>query len=493
MTAKGSKPDFEDCFGEWWRVDHPDDRLPGTLRRDRGSGTWVLTLLRDGAGSEVMRHGVIEDGDTFFGRTTAGDVTVLGANLGEQHERSSPGPGFEGRRTAEVWTAFAAILDGHFKEGTRWQAIGAKIPHAWHWYSPTVLAGGPKRDLTSHDYEELTCVYRDVEIALWCGTDTSTSGTEKRYTGTAGYSFKHPGGITVADVEQIVLAINNLHRVLFGRAMSTDVLTLRGVDVDSDRTATYVHGAPAQVPDIGTGDPFIGTDDINFSDFLPRWIALHIESPTWPTLGPPGDDGGWLHTNSLEAVAALESIAREHLLETAAIRPMHDAIFDAAEKGGIRSKPKRYLRHLLDLDGPSLSDRLCALADSLGKGSADWLLGPSTRDWATTVARVRNSLAHGVKAAGELELGPEVLIAVMETSRVLFRLTLVRLAGYPHMNGGHLGELLVDAHGRLELPHKNSALVDEMHNARQFRRKWQRWAEQLEATGPTGESADPPS
>lgn len=485
MSTKDSKPSFEDCFGEWWRADEPDARLPGTLRRDRDNGTWALTLLRDGAMSNDMRHGVIEGGDTFYGRTAAGDVTVLGANLGAQHERSSPGAGVEGRRTSEVWTAFAVIIDGHFKEGTRWQAIGAKIPHAWHWYSPTVLAGGRKRDLTSHHYEQLTCVYRDVEIALWCGTDMSTTGTEKRYTGTAGYSFRHPDGIAVADVEQIVLSINNLHRVLFGRAMSTDVLTLRGIDDDSDRTATYVHGAPAQVPDIGTGDPFIGTADISFSDFLPRWISLHIDSPTWPTLGPPGDGGGWLQTNTLEAVAALESIAREHLTETVAIRPMHEAILDAAVSGGIKSKPKRYLRHLLELDGPSLSDRLCGAADSLGKESSDWLLGSSTRDWANTVARVRNSLAHGVKAVGELELGPEVLVAVMETSRVLFRLTLVRLAGYPDVGGGHSDETLVDAQGRLGLPHENSALVDQMRSARQFRRKWQRWAEQLDATVPT--------
>ena len=483
MSAEDAKLDFEDCFGQWWRADNPDHRLPGTLRRDRDQGTWVLTLIRDGARSDDTRHGVIDNGDTFFGWTSAGDATLLGANLGEQRGRSIPRAGSVDQRTTEVWTAFAAILDGQVEADARWQSIGARVPHAWSWYSPTVLEGGDRPDLMADESEELTCFYGDIEIALWRGRSTFVSRAEHRYAGEAGYSFRRPRGLTVADVEPLVLAINNLHRVQFGRAVSTDVLTLSGTDSDSGRTVTYVHGAPAQVPEIGIGDPFVGTADVSFSEFLPRWISLHVDSPTWPTLGPPRDEGGWLQTNALEAVTALESIAREHLSDLAANNPVHQEILDAAEKGGIRSGPRRHLRRLLELDGPSLTDRLCVVGDSLGKESADWLLGPSIKDWATTVARVRNSLAHGVRAAGGLKLEPKVLIAVMYTARVLTRLTLVRLASHPEAHGGPPGEMLVDAQGKLAISHKNSALAHQMHDARQFRENWTPWANELGTGG----------
>lgn len=134
-----------------------------------------------------------------------------------------------------------------------------------------------------------------------------------------------------------------------------------------------------------------------------------------------------MHTQALESIAAVESLARKHVPEDGSRSELRDEILALASS--LRSRAKRHLTHLLTRDGPGLAERLVSVTALLGSTSPAWLLGSEIRDWATVVAHVRNRLAHGTGSPTRIEQDPTALIAVLESVRVVQRLATLRLAG----------------------------------------------------------------
>ena len=142
VTDRNTVEKYEDCVGEWWNADNPSQRWPGVLRRDTAIGWWELTLSHEGEASGQWAHGVALSGETFYGATSAGAVTLLAANKSSESSRQATGPLKTVKYTSEVWHAFDAFLGGHVAHDTRWDSIDVDVPLAWEWFSPTVLEPG---------------------------------------------------------------------------------------------------------------------------------------------------------------------------------------------------------------------------------------------------------------------------------------------------------------------------------------------------------------
>jgi hypothetical protein len=117
-----------------------------------------------------------------------------------------------------------------------------------------------------------------------------------------------------------------------------------------------------------------------------------------------------------------------------------------------------------------------------GVASAGWLLGDRVRDWAEVVAKVRNLLAHGTQSATAIEQEPAVLVAVLQSVRVVYQLGLLRLAGFDNGQAGDSVELLVDAGGVSQIRHPNSKLAHDIKWVQRLHGEWRGWLKELTAT-----------
>jgi len=375
--------------------------------------------------------------------------------------------------TSEVWHAFDALLGGHVAQDSRWDSIDVRVPLAWEWFSPTVLE--PVRTaLDDQRYESLECDSDGVSVALWRSTASTTGRKSTSVEGIAGYSFRKEGGVTTDEVAQRLLAIESLHHVLFKEPMSADIWRLSSPDGDRVPQQVFkVDGRGAIIPSPSLADPYISTDNVDFADFLPRWIHLHLAAKRWPSVAPPPSGGGWIQTQVVESVNAVEALAREHLQLDPPPSKLELEILSLAPNLG--PKARRHLQYLLGIHRTTLEKRLIATANLLGEASAVWLLGDSIGHWATVVARARNDLAHGLAPRGGLGDNPTVLIAVLESVRVVQWLAMLRLAGFDNGRGDRDAELLVDSDGHKVIAHRNSALAHRLDDVRRFRDDWQAW------------------
>ncbi|NYI42396.1 ApeA N-terminal domain 1-containing protein [Demequina lutea] len=473
MTDRDYVQRYEDCVGEWRNADNPDQRWPGVLRRDQAAGWWELTLFHEGESIGEWTHGVALSGETFFGTTSAGPATLLAANKSSEFSRQATGPLKAVKYTSEVWHAFDAILGAHVAHDTRWDSIDVDVPLAWEWFSPTVLE--PVRTgLEDQRYESLDCDSDGVAIALWRSTSSTTGRKSTSVEGIGGYSFRKEGGITTEEVAQRLLAIENLHYVLFKEPMSADTWRLSSPDGDDALPQVFkVDGRGATVPMPSLADPYISTDNVDFEAFLPRWIDLHLAAKRWPTVAPPRGHAGWVQTQVVESVNAVEALTREHLQLEGPISKLESEILSLAPQ--LKSKARRHLKDLLDMHRTTLDKRLTGAALLLGEASAVWLLGDGIGHWATVVARARNDLAHGLPPRGGLADKPTVLIAVLQSVRAVQWLAMLRLAGFDNGRGDSDAELLVDSDGHEVIAHRNSALAHHLHDVRRFRADWQTW------------------
>jgi len=473
VTDRNTVEKYEDCVGEWWNADNPSQRWPGALKRDTAIGWWELTLFYEGEASGQWVHGVVLSGETFYGATSAGAVTLHAANKSSESSREAAGPLKTVKYTSEVWHAFDAFLGGHVAHDTRWGSIDVDVPLAWEWFSPTVLE--PVRGgLDDLRYESLECDSDGVGVALWRGTSSTTGRKTTSVEGIVGYSFRKEGGITTDEVEQRLLAIENLHHVLFKEPMSADIWRLSSPDGDDAPQQVFkVDGRGATIPKPSLADPYISTDNVDFEVFLPRWINLHLAAKKWPTLAPPPGGAGWVQTQVVESVNAVEALTREHLQLEVPASKLESEILSLAPTLG--SRARRHLQYLLGIHRTTLDKRLTAAALLLGEASAVWLLGDKMEHWATVVARARNDLAHGLTPRGGLGDNPTVLIAVLQSVRVVQWLAMLRLAGFDNGRGNSDAELLVDSDGHEVIAHRNSALAHHLHDVRRFRADWQTW------------------
>jgi hypothetical protein len=451
------------------------------LRRDTDRGLWSLTIVRDGHASKAFRVGVVEGGDNFYGNTSGGAATLLGANLASTSETSRMSGGEHVRHAAETWHGFRIVIGGHVDEDTKWESISLPLPLAWHWFSPTALEPRDEPVLSDELNDSLVCTVGEVSLSLWRHSIHSVGTQRTALEGAAEYVFAHPDGISTRDVEQASLALGNLHQVLFGEPTRARGLKLHGpMGQEFSSTSVEVPGQMATDSTGGFVDPYVSTREVAFETFVPNWIALHVGAPLWPVVGPPEGSGGWLHTQVLEAIAAVESLARIRLEVPNRRSDMQDEIRKAVSS--LDSRTRKYVDRLLRYDGPSLAERLCQVSMLTGVASAGWLLGDRVRDWAEVVAKVRNLLAHGTQSATAIEQEPAVLVAVLQSVRVVYQLGLLRLAGFDNGQAGDSVELLVDAGGVSQIRHPNSKLAHDIKWVQRLHGEWRGWLKELTAT-----------
>jgi len=478
MSRREDPARYDGSVGEWWIAGDPESKFPGVLTRDRKRGWWTLKTLRKAGTPPELPHGVVTSGGIVYGETSAGPASLLHANVASYATRSE----FEKEAWVEYhsdeWHAFEVVLGGHHDATTRWNSIGVELPLAWDWMSPTVLEPRDKRVLHRELNESLECRYGDLEIALWRSATWSGSKSGEHLVGRAAYVFECVGGLSTDTIDQPLVAIRNLHEVLFGARVRADTLRLSGpFGADPPGSFAEVSGARRVAPRLSLPDPYLSTGDIDFGDFLPRWIRLHVDSPSWPVFGRPNGSTGWVHTDVLEAISALESLAREHDEMSNPHESEHLLIRGATAH--LPRAAKSRVEHLLRFDGPALADRLESVANLIGPASARWLLGEDLRAWANVVARLRNLISHGGRSRSGAEHEPQVVVAVLLAVRVVYQLAMLRLAGFTNRQDGEATELLVDGAGHSVIGHPNSALAHKFADVRASRDAWKVWADGL--------------
>lgn len=471
MGRRADLARYEDCIGAWWRADDPKTRLEGTLARKRRRGWWELRLHATDRDPERPTPGAIAEGTTWFGETSAGLVTLRQATLGAWESAAGASSANATRHRSERWRAPSATLGVHADTTSPWTAISVAMPHAWSWFSPTQIEPRSRDVLTEELNESLACTYGELSLTLWRHASVQRGTSGRGITGLAEYVFEGNGGVSVDQIEQPLLALANLHHVLFGESMTADVLRLRrDASLGGSANALHVTARKALTQKLDLAEPYLGTGDVDFETFLPNWIALHCDAAVWPVLEPAGK-GAWLHSQVVEAVSALEAFARQVGRAEHTTTERETRI--AAVAANLRSDDRRYLRKLLERDRVSLTQRLTRLANSLGPRSAQWLLGESVESWATVVARARNDIAHGLERPGSLVDNIEALFAILDSARAILQLAMLRAAGFTNASTSTPGELLVDERGRCAIRRRNALLAHRLEMIRSRREIWQ--------------------
>lgn len=459
--------------GYWWRPGAIGGRLPGVLRRNTEAGVWTLDVV--GTFDPESEEDEVHDAQTLFGDTSGGPVTLRSASWTGSRRSSGVSHGEVSR--SETWHAFSVLLGGHFSEEQLWGELVFDLPLTWHWFSPTHLEGAKKDSdpLADDFFEEFSAnLADDLSVTVWRGQTVTYGRDVRERRGTGGYRFSSEQGFTLRQVEQPILAIENLHYLLYGGHTTSAGYALTPFRGEGQgETRAYELGARLPVeaqPRIP--EPYFGTEEVDFPQFLPRWIDLHVTADSWPTLGPLPGQRGYLQTEVVEAVNGAEALARSLGLGKSEPTEREQAILDAIQMLPRRTREKA--AKALEIARDTLAERLDALALTLGQSSAPWLLG-DVHAWAVTAARVRNALSHGYASKSELEKDPDVLFGVLSSVRVVQQLAMLRAAGFTNgQNGRQSIEMLADTDGRPLVRHNNSALGYEIKYVAQNRSAWQR-------------------
>jgi hypothetical protein len=115
----------------------------------------------------------------------------------------------------------------------------------------------------------------------------------------------------------------------------------------------------------------------------------------------PRDDRQFITSKLVETCNGLETLA-VHIWEKPRLHKNDEAVLQALKDCGVNRKRREDIKSILLMRRWTLEDKLIQLAAMLGPESAAWLLGPSIKDWATLVVRLRNSLTHGSRCREDL-------------------------------------------------------------------------------------------
>ncbi|WP_156415694.1 HEPN domain-containing protein [Terrabacter sp. Soil811] len=473
MDLNARADELDAAPGHWWRSGAPEAKVAGVLRRNAGVGVWTLQVAGTLGGDQGDDD--IGDAQTLFGETSEGLITMQSASW--QSSRQSRGQ-LEGKpNQSEVWHAFTVCLGGHFNENHLWSNLSFELPLTWDWFSPTRLEGARKDvdPLADGFFEEITAeLGPDVTASVWRGLSVTSGRDKLERRGKGGYAFTSNKGFTLRQMEQSILAVENLHRLLYGGSTvpAGYALTQSGSETPG---ASQAYELPAREPLTASPripQPYFGTNEVDLSEFLPRWIDLHVSVDSWPALGPPPGAQGYLQTELVEAVNAAEALARSLKLGKNDPTQREQAILDAVQSLPRRTREKA--ARALEIARDTLAERLEALALTLGPSSAAWLLG-DVHAWAVRTGQVRNALSHGYASSDRLEKDPDALFAILKSVRVVQQLAMLRAAGFTNGQDAHpSAELLTSAEEGLRLGQRNSALGEQIEYVRWSRNAWRR-------------------
>lgn len=196
----------------------------------------------------------------------------------------------------------------------------------------------------------------------------------------------------------------------------------RGVDVLYSPLAFGCHDAKA----VDLHRVFFTCDSLPFEQILPRWSEKYEQLRS--AINMVGSlryaPSSFIENNLLTAVGAAEVLHRKLDIDT---KPIPEVEFEKLRDAIFEIVPEIYKQRVDIHNGPSLRERLLALAERLDPEVAG-LFVPDANRWATRTARARNDLAHQGKTPKH---SLEELVAVVEVTKAVVVLSLVNEIGLP--------------------------------------------------------------
>jgi hypothetical protein len=466
--------DFVPTIGRWWVPGAPSDVVVGYLDLvPERLGPWQLTVegqLSEPPGPTFDQH------QTIFGVTSDGRFTLRRAGLALTRE---------GQASMQRWQGWELIKGGHISDDQRFADVSFRLPHLWNWLGPGRLNYHTNERFKATP--ESTPDFLTVELPGGLNVALGTTFTETRgstgesWTGFGVYVLSQEQGFTLEDSDQVILALLRLHSILAFTPMQQFEARL---NLDRTPTSAPLEIIDPQPPagsrwdDGGTRDFFFDTAEIEFGSFITAWILLHERVMAAVASAAPRDDQQFVTSKLVDVCNGLEALA-VYIWDESELLSQDLIALKVLKDGNVDKDLQRYIKRSLRMRRWTLEDKLVRLAAMLGPESAAWLLGPSTKDWAHLVVRLRNSLAHGSRLPGGLSDDLQFIVTAQRSTMAVLQLALLSHAGYANPMSKHPGELLWCAGNRVA-GHPNSALFWEFEAIANHSVRWTEWRRRLD-------------
>jgi hypothetical protein len=225
--------------------------------------------------------------------------------------------------------------------------------------------------------------------------------------------------------------------------------------------------------------PFFDTSEIDFEDFIRRWLQLSDRAPMVAASIAPPQSRPFLETALIEKCNAIEALATSSWSDAAPHQKAQElAILHALEDAHVRSHDVKVVAHCLEQRRWQLEAKLKYAAESIGLESSRTLVGP-VKHWAHLVMRVRNSVAHGSRLRSGLSDDISFLGDADRTLGAIVCLAAFRACGYTNGMSPVPGELLWSDSGQVA-SHPNSDFFNTAEALSSRSHLWSAWRERLD-------------
>jgi hypothetical protein len=302
----------------------------------------------------------------------------------------------------------------------------------------------------------------------------------------AEYVIEGVPGSTLAEIDQLCLALARLHAVVANQPMEPFGLQLYR---EADRTSAPVAVIDGPSPvgmawGRGLADPFFDTAEINIQEFVTRWLEINSSALQAAAVAAQRSANQFITSRLVEVTNAVETFAGFAWPPTNEAHDEDESILNLLVQQGVRSDLRRYIKKQLERRrAGTLADKLTRLAETTGPDSASWLLGPSVRAWAYVVAQLRNSVTHGYELPHGLSNDTQLFHATVLTTELVLRLAILRWAGFTNPTAGLSETELLHSGDRTVASHPNSDLYRTCDFARRYAPDWEDWNRRLRTTG----------
>lgn len=461
---------FEGSIGTWWVEGDEDRHFSGYVELvAEDAEPWKLVL--DGA-PDTDPYEPFSSGLRFHGLTGVGPLTLQNAHLrsGTSHHRGC---------VNQTWHGTVLTKRSHLGEGQRFDGAAFKLPDLIRWVGPTRanVHNRPAVELRA-GVESLPRFESTLDdgtvVTLLVGEMTRHGVITDSREVLAWYRLTHDDGLDESRVEQVELALTRLHAILMSRTVRAHELEFWWDDADgATRTVEVIDRSERPEPEQRPHDPLVDTSDIDFDNFIRRWVRLHDKAVAAVASAAPNLHTGYLSTEIIDACTALEHLAvgvmPEPVLTDAEARAL-----EALETAGVGSKLRKRAERAYLQGHQSFEAKLIAVAETLGEESARWILGDNLKYWAHCVMRLRNSLVHGGPLPDGMTDDVPFSVAVLRTVRTVLRFGLLVEAGYANRAAGEPAELF-RRDGASTIGHPSAEYIWELNWLSDVSGYWSGW------------------
>lgn len=424
--------------GLWRAVDGRD--IPGLLSYDPEVGLTLelFALLKDPMqtipGSPGVSFKVGDDGhhDVLHGQVEGRAVTLIDClSLGSRREMLASA--WSGSEDLSVGTAlFGAEL--HVSDRTFDRAIVAlEGLTAWSGRSALTVSQDPKWSVGVEFPEvDQTATLRGVSYRLQHTIFGFSPGFRGEGTSVAVRDEVHliietEEPVSLGELREHAAKVVDL--VSLARRARPRTLAFSPRCVDSDGATHNVKALWQERPSKTRKREEVAftAADLGFSNVMATWDARREELiSTVNLLRATWDDGWYLESSVLALATAVEALASTFDLPLKLSKAEYKAMYEQIVAGAPEER-RAWLRQVLGpLNGPSLRERIVAVADRLPSAVRERLV-PIDGTWADSLARVRNDLSH----RGATTVDHEVLATLRQVTSAVLYLVLLKELGLP--------------------------------------------------------------